>query len=270
MKNRLSNGYDVEISELMEQEGCYWKRYYLDELGLADWNKRVDRRLSEFHGQKRDLNFMELLRVPEKRINVLSAGCGVGNFLMSFMELTGIEADLYGVDISFDAVRLAERKSRLATNDKNFRSDFQAGSVQDLPFKNNFFDIVHSQDVLEHLPDPEKAVAEMVRVTRKGGWIFVHVPDYRLPYEPHYKISVFPNNRERLRKLLEFKKRPTKFLEELNFINPAKVEGMFRKNGRKMSIVRLYKKSLSLKRKLAEKLFRVLGLKYDLLVHIEE
>jgi len=50
------------------------------------------------------------------------------------------------------------------------------GSVYELPFKDNEFDIVLCMVVMEHLEDPQKAILEMKRVLKQGGIILVSVP----------------------------------------------------------------------------------------------
>lgn len=50
------------------------------------------------------------------------------------------------------------------------------GSVYDLPFKDNEFEIVLCMVVMEHLEDPQKAILEMKRVLKSGGKILVSVP----------------------------------------------------------------------------------------------
>lgn len=50
------------------------------------------------------------------------------------------------------------------------------GSVYELPFENESFDIVLCMVVMEHLEDPKSAIAEMKRVLKKGGKILVSVP----------------------------------------------------------------------------------------------
>jgi SAM-dependent methyltransferase len=47
------------------------------------------------------------------------------------------------------------------------------GSVLDLPFEDDTFDVILSQAVLEHVPDPQRAVDEMARVLKPGGTLLV-------------------------------------------------------------------------------------------------
>ncbi len=46
----------------------------------------------------------------------------------------------------------------------------------EIPFLDNTFDLVISQAVLEHVQEPEQVVAEMLRVLRPGGQIYVEIP----------------------------------------------------------------------------------------------
>lgn len=69
---------------------------------------------------------------------------------------------------------------------KNTADQNVIGDAQELPFPKNSFDTILSTQVLEHLPQPQKAVDEINRVLKKGGycllstnmaWIFHAVPD---------------------------------------------------------------------------------------------
>ncbi|MGV8914598.1 MAG: class I SAM-dependent methyltransferase [Kaistella sp.] len=48
--------------------------------------------------------------------------------------------------------------------------------ILDLPFKDESFDIVFCNHVLEHIEDDTKAIRELYRVMRKGGWGIIQVP----------------------------------------------------------------------------------------------
>jgi SAM-dependent methyltransferase len=50
------------------------------------------------------------------------------------------------------------------------------GDVAALPFPDGAFDVVIAAEVLEHIPDDERAMAEIVRVVRPGGRVAVTVP----------------------------------------------------------------------------------------------
>jgi SAM-dependent methyltransferase len=58
---------------------------------------------------------------------------------------------------------------------RSFSIDVQ-GDAQQLPFKDNSFDTIITIDVLEHIPNPEKAVKEYFRVLKPGGKIILSTP----------------------------------------------------------------------------------------------
>lgn len=64
--------------------------------------------------------------------------------------------------------------------------------VEALPFRDGCFDLVVSNNVLEHVDDVARALLEMYRVTAPGGRLLHCCPNYLVPYEPHYKVPVLP------------------------------------------------------------------------------
>ena len=59
------------------------------------------------------------------------------------------------------------------------------GKAQDVPFSDGCFESVLCTEVLEHLPEPEKAVCEIRRVLKKDGFLYLTVPQaWPLHYEP--------------------------------------------------------------------------------------
>lgn len=50
------------------------------------------------------------------------------------------------------------------------------GDIHHLPFKDNSVGAIICKAVLEHVPEPQRAVIEMHRILRKGGKIFAYVP----------------------------------------------------------------------------------------------
>ena len=51
-------------------------------------------------------------------------------------------------------------------------------SSDTLPFDDGIFDLVINKDVLEHLVHPEHLVSEIARITRRGGYALIHVPNH--------------------------------------------------------------------------------------------
>lgn len=61
-----------------------------------------------------------------------------------------------------------------------------------LPFADASFDLVVSNNVLEHVADVEAVLRSMYRVCRPGGALVHACPNSLVPYEPHYRVPVIP------------------------------------------------------------------------------
>lgn len=71
--------------------------------------------------------------------------------------------------------------------------------VHDIPFKQNTFDVVICNHVLEHVEDDCKVMKEFYRVIKKGGWGIFQVPlDTNLKHTQEDKSITDPKERERL------------------------------------------------------------------------
>ncbi|MDP1762976.1 MAG: methyltransferase domain-containing protein [Sediminibacterium sp.] len=63
------------------------------------------------------------------------------------------------------------------------------GTITDLPFEEGSFDLVCAFDVIEHVADDTKAIAEIYRVCKSGGYMAITVPAYAFLWGPHDVIN---------------------------------------------------------------------------------
>lgn len=98
---------------------------------------------------------------------ILDVGCGNGRHIVFFAE-QGFDA--YGIDISDKAIEIA--KAWLAK--KGLKAHLKVGDIEKLPFKDKYFDVVVSNEVLDHVPfsKAKKAIQEIRRVLTGGGYIY--------------------------------------------------------------------------------------------------
>lgn len=110
----------------------------------------------------------------DRGLEVLDAGCGPGTITQGIAESV-LPGHVTGIDR--DPNQIA-RASRLAEGLELTNARFLTGSVYELPFERDSFDLVFSHALLEHLAAPETAIQEFRRVMRPGGLIALCSPDW--------------------------------------------------------------------------------------------
>jgi len=105
---------------------------------------------------------------------VLDVGCGPGTITMDLAELVA-PGHVVGIDRSKEVIERA-RASAEARALSNL--SFEVGDVYELDYADSSFDVVYAHQVLQHLSEPTRALVEMRRVLRDGGWLAVRDGDY--------------------------------------------------------------------------------------------
>ncbi len=108
-------------------------------------------------------------------MRVFDAGSGLGQFSARLAAAAGDEGFCLGLERNEDQLAVARA---LETSSLEFRQ----GDVHAIPFKSGeegTFDLVHARFLLEHLPDPARALREMKRALRPGGTICVSDDDHQ-------------------------------------------------------------------------------------------
>jgi SAM-dependent methyltransferase len=122
-------------------------------------------------GQDRRLEMVrQYVDLDDARI--LDIGCGIGTYVRRFRQYSD---EVYGVEVEAD--RVAEASLELP--------NIQLAYGEALPFESDTFDLVFSNEVIEHVDDDRQTIAEAVRVTRPGGSIVTFAPNRLYPFETH-------------------------------------------------------------------------------------
>lgn len=167
----------------------------------TEWNEEMVRRYdieayySESHPivrwiERRRLTLLTRCARAQPDDRVLEVGCGAGHVLQLFDDC----ADRTGVDLS-DSM-LDRARARLGPDVRLVR-----GSADRLPFDDDSFDVVLCTEVLEHVPDPRSAMAELMRVARPDARVVVSIPNEKNIDRAKRIIRTMPVMRTLLRTL---------------------------------------------------------------------
>lgn len=123
---------------------------------------------------------------------LLDAGCGTG---LNLQNLAGV-GECAGCDAMFPALRFSR---------KNGARWLAQCDLSRLSFRDGSFDVITALDVVEHVPEPERVIAEIKRVLKDRGRFIVTVPAFKFLWSPHDEaLSHYRRyHRRELRQLLE-------------------------------------------------------------------
>jgi SAM-dependent methyltransferase len=113
-----------------------------------------------------------LLPELKPHMKILDVGCGPGTITADLADLVP-DGHVTGIDAAPEIVAQARE---LANGRANL--DFATGDVYALDYQDATFCVVHAHQVLQHLADPVRALAEMRRVTKPGGLVAARDSDY--------------------------------------------------------------------------------------------
>lgn len=121
---------------------------------------------------------------------VLDIGCGPGLWLNLMSGIVGSEGRLVGVDFDKELIDYAKNKFTERSDDVDI--SFIEADVYNLPFADGSFDVTFLSNTLSYLTEPNKAIAEQIRVTKKNGRIVLK--DFDLGLKIFYPIDPLMNS----------------------------------------------------------------------------
>lgn len=127
----------------------------------------------------------------------LEIGSGFGG-LVTYLNTTQKSCRAFGVEPSADAYIGTLAVTKVLAKANNVSDRFVSACGEEIPFKSDYFDIVYSTSVLEHVKDPERVISEAIRVLKPGGLFQFVIPNYGSWWEGHYGVLMLPFMTKRL------------------------------------------------------------------------
>jgi len=105
-----------------------------------------------------------LKKIIKKSEKIIDLGCGYGNIIQAIKKRYP-KKKIIGVDIS--PVRIKFLKEKYS------KDKFLCRDVVNTKLKKDFFDLIISTQVIEHLKDDKKFINEIGRIMKKGGYVYI-------------------------------------------------------------------------------------------------
>ncbi|MEQ8510034.1 MAG: class I SAM-dependent methyltransferase [Rhodospirillaceae bacterium] len=102
-------------------------------------------------------------------VQALDCGIGCGSLSIALDRILLKPVAYHGIDVSGEMLTSAE----VAMQQAGLSPELKQADILSIPYPDQSFDLVMAAHVLEHLPDPCRAITEMVRVLKPGGLLFV-------------------------------------------------------------------------------------------------
>jgi SAM-dependent methyltransferase len=123
-------------------------------------------------GQQRRLQMILEAAGERSRGKIFENGCGLGSYMS---RLTTPENYTVGLDVEFDRT--------LEAHQQNER--ILCGVGEYLPFSSDIFDLILSNEVIEHVQSDQLAIREIVRTLKPGGRLVLFCPNRGYGFETH-------------------------------------------------------------------------------------
>ncbi len=133
----------------------------------TNYLKKLDALPDTFYSKY--VHFLE--RYSKKRKSkILDVGCGTGSVLSKLGKMGFL--DLSGVDVSKTFITRAKASG--------IRKSYVYDGLN-LPFKDNYFDVIGSFNVLEHTQEPEEFLEKQILKLKRNGYLIVACPNFYTP-----------------------------------------------------------------------------------------
>jgi len=139
-----------------------------DKEGSWEFFRNIDRKILKWMPWAQE-GYPLLSKVIDYKLlkgkKILDIACGTG---WSSEQFARAGADVTAIDITPKAVELAKKRFELYS----LRAEILVADAENLSFPDNSFDYILAWGCLMHMPNTQKAISEIYRVLKPGGWFF--------------------------------------------------------------------------------------------------
>lgn len=147
-------------------EANYYKEYFV--LEREHWYFLARNKLI--------LDHIRSITEKNKVIKILNVGAGTGYTSELLQEI----GDVNSIEYDEDCCEYVNQ---------NLNIEVTHGSILELPYSDNEFDLVCAFDVIEHIEDDKQGVLELKRVCKKDGKVVITVPAYKFLWSKHDQVN---------------------------------------------------------------------------------
>ena len=152
-----------------------------------EWQEKIVRSIAAYDEPGILKRIAPHWKLPAQAV-ILDLGSGIGNFVVACrkrgLRAFGIEPDRIGRGSKITSLQIARRRLDLSV--------FAAALGEQLPFADATFNLIVLDQVLEHVNDQARVLAEALRVLKPGGAMYIASPNSLRFYESHYKLWFVP------------------------------------------------------------------------------
>ncbi|MGH9512478.1 MAG: class I SAM-dependent methyltransferase [Terriglobales bacterium] len=242
---------ETELHDLLNR----YRRENWHGIQTPEWQARIVDQLIHDDGEAIFQTLDGNWSVPE-HASVLDVGSGIGTFVLACrrggLNAFGIEPDRIGQGGSLTSIQIARRRLE--------KPVFAAALGEQLPFRDESFDLVTMNQVLEHVSDQRAVLCEAARVLKLGGAIYMACPNYLRFYESHYKVFWFPLLPKVLGRLyLRARGRNPVLLNQLTYTTNFRLKKLMQKLGPDYTVNDLHREGFLRKRTFLSLRARLVG-----------
>jgi 2-polyprenyl-3-methyl-5-hydroxy-6-metoxy-1,4-benzoquinol methylase len=160
---------------------------------------------------------------------VLEVGAGLG-LTSAYLASTGV--DVCSIEPGGIGFERYERVNPVLRSSLGITHPHLVMSVEDVtPSDAGTFDLVFSNNVLEHVDDVDATLVALSALLRPGGVMVHNCPNYAVPYEPHFGIPLVPVRPAATARVLPSSITATGLWQSINFVTAHQVRQVAERHG---------------------------------------